>query len=41
MAIHLMHREAAYSLRLFGLFFALFAAVFVAVLMVALFATMR
>ena len=41
MAIRLMHREAAYSLRLFGLFFALFAAIFVAVLMVALFATMR
>jgi hypothetical protein len=41
MAIRLIHRQATYSLRLFGLFFALFAAVFVAVLMVALFATMR
>lgn len=41
MAIRLMHREAAYSLRLFGSFFASFAAVLVAVLMIVLFATMR
>ena len=41
MAIRLMHREAAHSLRLFGSFFALFASVFVAVLMVVFFATMR